>query len=327
MEALCAETVAGTIEIENAFKTTLSVPCVLVHIGTNKLTVSKMTTPARRSDWILCIILKDGLYLGKINTFSIKFLHSCLRYFFDIAYKGTHYHGWQIQINAHSVQGELENALQKMFGRKVETNASGRTDTGVHAEQQIVHLDLEEEFTAKHLFRLNCMLPKDIAVKEYFPVQDHAHARFDATSRAYEYRISKVKNPFLIHGAYFFDRPLDLVKMNEAAVQLLNHNDFESFSKVHTDVKHFLCDIYMAKWKEKNDMIYFEIEGNRFLRGMVRAIVGSLIAVGMGKSSPEEFEKIILSRNRGNAGASAPAHGLYLTRIQYPDSVYLEAIS
>ncbi|HVD98405.1 MAG TPA: tRNA pseudouridine(38-40) synthase TruA [Cytophagaceae bacterium] len=247
-----------------------------------------------------------------------------MRYFLDIAYKGTHYHGWQIQQNAHSVQQELENALQKILGQKIETLASGRTDTGVHAEQQIVHLDLEDEFTEQHVYKLNCVLPNDIAVKDFFPVTNQAHARFDATSRSYEYRITRMKNPFLIDNAYFYDRLLDLAKMNEAAVMLLNYHDFESFSKVHTDVKNFRCDIYLARWKEKNDLLIFEIEANRFLRGMVRAIVGSLIMVGLGKISVQDFEKMIISRSRSQAGPAAPPEGLFLTRIKYPDSVYLE---
>ena len=247
-----------------------------------------------------------------------------MRYFLDIAYKGTNYHGWQIQQNAHSVQQELENALKMLFGKTIATTASGRTDTGVHAEQQIVHFDLEVALTDNHIFKLNCILPKDVNIKDFSPVQKDAHARFDATSRSYEYRISRVKNPFLIDNVYFFDRPLDLIKMNEAATSLLRHKDFEALSKVHTEVKNFLCDIHFAHWKEKGDMIFFEIEANRFLRGMVRTIVGSLLPIGMGKLSVEEFEKILLSKDRRKAGAAAPAEGLFLTRIQYPDRIYLE---
>ncbi len=246
-----------------------------------------------------------------------------MRYFLDIAYKGTNYHGWQIQQNAHSVQEELESALKKIFGKHIETTASGRTDTGVHAEQQIVHLDLDQELTDNHIFKLNCILPKDVAIKDFFPVEKDAHARFDATARAYEYRISRVKNPFLIDNVYFFDRPLDLGKMNEAASILLYHRDFESLSKVHTEVKNFLCDIHFAHWKEKNDMVFFEIEANRFLRGMVRTIVGSLLPIGMGKLSVEEFEEIIFSKDRRMAGPAAPAEGLFLTRVEYPEGIYL----
>ena len=298
-----------------------------VQIGTSKLMVSKIITPVNRSDWILCIILKDGLYLGKINTIQCKLIIliiPLLRYFLDVAYKGTNYHGWQVQQNAHSVQQELESALYKIFGKHIETMASGRTDTGVHAEQQIVHLDLEKNFTDDHIYKLNRILPKDIVIKEFFPVKDNAHARFDAISRGYEYRISKVKNPFLIDTAFFLDRTLDLNKMNEAATLLLSHQDFESFSKVHTEVNHFLCDITLARWKEKGDMILFEIESNRFLRGMVRTIVGSLLPVGLGKLSVEEFDQIILARDRKRAGAAAPAEGLFFVRIKYPDNIYLE---
>ena len=247
-----------------------------------------------------------------------------MRYFLDIAYKGTNYHGWQVQQNAHSVQQELENALKKIFGKSIETTASGRTDAGVHAEQQIVHFDLNGELTDNHIFKLNCVLPKDISIKDFFPVKKDAHARFDATARTYEYRISRVKNPFLIDHVYFFDRDLDLEKMNEAATVLLYHKDFESLSKVHTEVKNFLCEIHFAHWKEKNNMIFFEIEANRFLRGMVRTIVGSLLPVGLGKYSVNEFEEILFSKDRKKAGPSAPPEGLFLTRIQYPDHIYLE---
>jgi len=247
-----------------------------------------------------------------------------LRYFLDIAYKGTNYHGWQIQQNAHSVQQELESALEKLFRVKIETTASGRTDTGVHATQQIVHLDVVEEFTDSHLYKINRILPPDVVVKDYALVKNDAHARFDANMRAYEYRITTVKNPFLLNEAYHFERPLDIDKMNEAASQLLQHQDFESFSKVHTEVNNFLCDIYFAQWKEKNNLLIFDIEANRFLRGMVRAIVGTLISVGLGKMSIEAFNEIILSRNRQNAGASAPPEGLFLTKVLYPDSVYEE---
>jgi tRNA pseudouridine38-40 synthase len=247
-----------------------------------------------------------------------------LRYFLDIAYKGTNYHGWQIQQNAHSVQEEVENALKKILGKSIETTASGRTDTGVHAEQQIIHLDLDSELTDNHIFKLNCLLPKDIAIKDFFPVKKDAHARFDATLRAYEYRICRVKDPFLTDNVYFFDRPLDMVKMNEAADLLLYHKDFESLSKVHTEVKNFLCEIFFAHWKEKNNMVYFEIEANRFLRGMVRTLVGSMLPIGMGKSSVEEFEKSLLAKDRRKAGPAAPAEGLFLTRVEYPESVYLK---
>ncbi len=247
-----------------------------------------------------------------------------MRYFLDIAYKGTHYHGWQVQQNAHSVQQELENALKKIFGKPIETTASGRTDTGVHAAQQIVHLELEIELTDNHIFKLNCVLPKDVAIKDFYPVKADAHARFSAITRGYEYRISRAKNPFFIDNVYFFDRPLDIEKMNEAATLLLNYKDFEALSKVHTEVNNFLCDISFARWKEKGDLLLFEIEANRFLRGMVRTIVGSLLPIGMGKSTVEEFEKILLSKDRRKAGAAAPAEGLFLTKIVYPDSVYLQ---
>jgi tRNA pseudouridine38-40 synthase len=246
-----------------------------------------------------------------------------LKYFLDIAYNGSNYHGWQVQQNAHTVQQELNNALQKLFQRNIETLGSGRTDTGVHAIQQFVQMELDKELSEDHIFKLNCILPNDILIKNFFKVRDDASARFDATSRTYHYKICPVKDPFHRGLAYLFYKELDIEKMNKAAKILFRYKDFQAFSKVNTSVDHFLCDIIKAEWKWKKDLLVFEIEANRFLRGMVRSIVGTLIEVGLGRMSLAEFEKIIQGKNRKNAGRAVPAEGLYLVKIKYPKRIFV----
>jgi tRNA pseudouridine38-40 synthase len=246
-----------------------------------------------------------------------------LRYFLEIAYKGTNYHGWQVQKNAHTVQEELNSCLKTLFQKDIETVASGRTDTGVHAIQQFVHLDLDIELSEYLIFKMNCVLPKDIVVKNFFRVRDNAHARFDAILRAYEYRICRVKDPFLFESTHFFPRPLDVEKMQQAAKVLLKYEDFQSFSKVHTDVDHFLCQMKKAAWHEKGNLLLFEVEANRFLRGMVRTLVGTMLDVGQKKISVEQFEEIILKKDRKAAGAIVPAQGLYFDKIVYPDDIFI----
>jgi tRNA pseudouridine38-40 synthase len=246
-----------------------------------------------------------------------------LKYFLDIAYNGSNYHGWQVQQNAHTVQQELNNALQKLFQQPVETLGSGRTDTGVHASQQIVQMELDIELTDDLIFKLNCILPNDILIRNFFKVRDGASARFDAVSRTYHYKIFPLKDPFHRGLAYLFYKELDMEKMNKAAKILFRYKDFQAFSKVNTSVDHFLCDIRKAEWKKKNGFFIFEIEANRFLRGMVRSIVGTLIEVGLGRMSLAEFEKIIKSKDRKKAGRSVPAEGLYLVKIRYPKKIFL----
>jgi tRNA pseudouridine38-40 synthase len=246
-----------------------------------------------------------------------------LRYFLDIAYNGTNYHGWQVQQNAHTVQGELEAALSKLLRQPLGVIGSGRTDTGVHAEQQLVHLDWEGALDLDQLqFRLNAMMPPDIAVKNIFPVHPKAHARFSATARSYEYRISRRKNPFLQKLCYVNPRPLDVGAMNSAAAMMLDWEDFECFSKVHTEVKHFRCTIQEARWAEEGERLTFYITANRFLRNMVRAIVGTLLEVGQQRMSLSGFREVLESHDRSRAGRSAPAQGLFLTRVEYPEKIY-----
>jgi tRNA pseudouridine38-40 synthase len=247
-----------------------------------------------------------------------------LRYFLEVSYRGTNYHGWQIQNNALSVQQVLEEKLSVLLKSETETIASGRTDTGVHGRQQFVHFDTSGELPPNFLYRLNCILPRDISANSLVPVLPDAHARFDAISREYEYHITTVKNPFLQGLAWEFGKPLDFDLMNKAAEKLLHYDDFECFSKVHTDVATFLCKIEKAEFTKKGTDVIFTIRANRFLRGMVRAIVGTLTDVGLGKLQPDQFESIICSKNRKNAGAQAPPEGLFLTKIAYPPSIFLK---
>jgi len=247
-----------------------------------------------------------------------------LRYFLEIAYKGTAFHGWQVQANAYTVQEEIENALKKLFPEPVEITGSGRTDTGVHALQQFAHLDVDKEITADTLYKLNCMVSKDIVIKNAFRVRDDANARFDAVSRTYEYHICTEKDPFTHGIALFNPKPLTLDLMNQAAEVLLRHTDYQSFSKVHTDTPHFLCNIIYAKWHQQGNRIVFTIEANRFLRGMVRSIVGTLMEVGKEKLTIAGFEQIILSKDRKAAGAAVLPDGLFLTRVKYPEDVFIK---
>lgn len=242
-----------------------------------------------------------------------------MRYFIELAYNGTTFHGWQIQPNAATVQATIEKALSLLLNHAVEMVGSGRTDTGVHAEQQFAHFDYDATIDLEQLsYRLNKILPNSIVIKRIFEVSPEAHARFDATSRKYEYRISRVKNPFRQQLVYPFNRPLDVGLMNEAAKKLLQYQDFQCFSLVNTQVYTFQCQIKEAVWVEQGDLLIFHIRANRFLRGMVRAIVGTLLDVGLGKRSISDFEDVILSKDRRKAGQAAPPEGLFLTEVCYP---------
>ncbi|MEZ0183307.1 tRNA pseudouridine(38-40) synthase TruA [Flavobacterium oncorhynchi] len=241
-----------------------------------------------------------------------------MRYFIQFAYNGTHYHGWQIQPNASSVQETLNKALSVLLNSRIILMGAGRTDTGVHAEEMYAHFDYDSDIDSKILVhKLNSYLPKDIAIFNLIKVHDDAHCRFDATKRTYEYHINTVKNPFLQELSWYFNQKLDVALMNEAAKILLQHTDFQCFSKVHTDVNTFDCTIFEAYWKVENNKLIFTISANRFLRNMVRAIVGTLVNIGLHKITLADLENIIASKNREKAGFSVPAHGLYLTKIYY----------
>jgi tRNA pseudouridine38-40 synthase len=245
------------------------------------------------------------------------------RYFIELKYDGTNYHGWQIQDNANSVQAEVNKALSTLFQTQIIVMGAGRTDAGVHAKQIYAHFDIEETLDITQLvFKLNTLLPTDISCSSAKQVNDEAHARFSAAARTYEYWITSNKNPFLINKAYHYPKNLDIAMMNKAANELKNHIDFSCFSKSNTDTHTNNCKITFAEWKQSDDKLIFTISADRFLRNMVRAIVGTMLEVGIGKISTEDVTAIINSKNRGNAGTSAPAHGLYLTQVNYPKEVY-----
>ncbi|MCD6355307.1 MAG: tRNA pseudouridine(38-40) synthase TruA [Prolixibacteraceae bacterium] len=242
------------------------------------------------------------------------------RYFLQLSYKGTHYHGWQFQPNAISVQEVLEKSLSTILREKISVVGAGRTDTGVHASFFVLHFDAQQENISENfIYKLNSLLPHDIAVQEIKKVRNDFHARFDALSRTYKYYISTSKNPFRTETTFKYTGTLDIEKMNEAAAILFDFEDFTSFSRLHTDVKTNNCKIYRAEWKAENSQLIFTIKADRFLRNMVRAIVGTLLEVGRGKLSVDDFRKIIEKKDRSAAGASAPAHGLFLADIEYPE--------
>ena len=242
------------------------------------------------------------------------------RYFLQLSYNGTNYHGWQVQPNAVSVQEVMEKALSTLLREEINVVGAGRTDTGVHASFFVLHFDVENENSdAENLvYKLNRFLPHDIAVQKIWMVKPDTHARFDAVSRTYHYYISAEKDPFTIDTSYLYTGFLDVGKMNDAARVLFEFHDFTSFSRLHTDVKTNNCKIYKAEWKKEGTKLLFVIKADRFLRNMVRAIVGTLLEVGRRKMSVDDFRKIIEMKDRGAAGASAPAHGLFLTNIEYP---------
>ncbi|MGB5500393.1 MAG: tRNA pseudouridine(38-40) synthase TruA [Maribacter sp.] len=245
-----------------------------------------------------------------------------MRYFIAFSYFGKSYHGWQNQPNAITVQEVLEEALSKLLRASIALVGAGRTDAGVHAKEMFAHFDFENEIDLLDLtFRINAFLPEDVAVKEVVQVHKEAHARFDATERTYEYWITQKKNPFYYDRAHYVKQMLDIDTMNAAAQLLLVHKDFECFSKSNTDVHTYLCDVRKAVWTSENDKLVFTISADRFLRNMVRAIVGTLLDVGNGKSNLDDIQGILKSKDRSQAGASVPAKGLYLTRIVYPKTI------
>jgi tRNA pseudouridine38-40 synthase len=247
-----------------------------------------------------------------------------LRYFIEIAYKGTNFHGWQIQPKAISVQETIQKGLQQLLGKKIDITGAGRTDAGVHAQQIFAHFDLEEKIKDTNFtYRLNAVLPETIVIKKLLSVKPKAHARFDALDRSYEYHIHLAPNPFLLDITWqIHHKKIDVKLMNQAAIILLKHTNFKAFSKSKTDVKNYNCTITQAFWTVKDKQLVFMITANRFLRNMVRAIVGTLLEVGTQKINLEQFEQIILSQNRSEAGVSVPAKGLFLTQVTYPKSIF-----
>jgi len=247
-----------------------------------------------------------------------------LRYFIELSYNGKAYHGWQNQPNAISIQQVVEKALAVMLKEQIAIIAAGRTDAGVHAKQMFAHFDTIHNLNKSNLqYKLNAILPKDIAVHHIFKVKEEAHARFDALSREYLYKISLKKNVFTFEETYYLKLNLNVDKMNEAAKILFQYKDFQCFSKSNTDVKTYHCNIMKAEWIKENNELQFIIKADRFLRNMVRAIVGTMINIGLGKIDIEDLHSIIKSKNRSNAGFSVPAHALFLTKIEYPDDLKL----
>jgi tRNA pseudouridine38-40 synthase len=241
-----------------------------------------------------------------------------MQYVIKLAYEGSQYHGWQIQNNANSVQGEINQALSKILRKNIDTIGCGRTDTGVHASCFYAQFCFDGAVQEGLVHKLNRILPSDIVVYELYTVSENFNVRFDATYRKYEYHIHQKLNPFIVGRSYYRYGALNFDAMNKAAELLLHYTDFECFSKVQTDVHTFNCNITYAKWAEnqQNNWV-FTIQANRFLRNMVRAVVGSLIEVGTGKIDVEGFEAIIKSKKRSEAGQSVPAQALYLVDIGY----------
>lgn len=248
------------------------------------------------------------------------------RYFVYLAYDGTAYHGWQIQPNGVSVQEMLMKALSTVLRREVEIVGAGRTDAGVHARLMVAHFDFDAVPDGVMLAdKLNRLLPPDISVYRIREVTTDAHARFDAVYRTYKYYITLRKDPFARHYAWRIFQPLDFNKMNEAAKTLFDYTDFTSFSKLHTDVKTNNCRIMQAYWEQTGDDEWvFTIQADRFLRNMVRAIVGTLVEVGRGKLSVDGFRRVIEEKNRCSAGTSVPGHALFLVDVGYPDDLFLD---
>ena len=242
------------------------------------------------------------------------------RYRFDLAYNGQGYYGWQRQPNQISVQEEIENAFTKLNSNsEVQVVGCGRTDTGVHAHHYVLHVDLATSLdTSELVFKLNRMLPQDIAFKSGELIDTDFHARFGATQRTYRYFIHQRKDPFKYEQSWYLNQDLDLKRMNAAAADLIGQKDFTSFSKLHTDVKTNICDVRKANWvRVDEESLYFEISADRFLRNMVRAIVGRLVDVGLGKLEVKDIERILLEKDRGRASISAPSEGLFLWEVEY----------
>ena len=248
-----------------------------------------------------------------------------MRYFIYFSFNGKLYHGWQKQKNSITIQEKIEESLSVLLKDKIEVIGAGRTDAGVHAKEMVAHFDVNKNFknSKNFIFKLNQFLSNDISIKSLKSVKNNAHARFDAISRTYEYHISKEKDVFLNEYSYYLNYSLNSIKINEAINIIINNKDFKSFTKSKTDVTNYLCNILDSKWIEDNKKYVFEITANRFLRNMVRSIVGTLIDVGLEKKSINNFKKIIMSKDRSMAGYSVPAKGLFLKRINYPKEIFI----
>ncbi|MFB6305547.1 MAG: tRNA pseudouridine(38-40) synthase TruA [Flavobacteriales bacterium] len=240
------------------------------------------------------------------------------QYFLKISFVGKRYHGWQIQDNAHTVQAEVNSAISGIVGKEIESIGCGRTDTGVHAKEFLLHFFIDEPLTSNFLFQLNGAFPRDIAAHNLYHMHDDAHARYDAVKRTYKYYIHRSKDPFLNGFSCFFPRQLDINSLNKAAEYLKEYRTFTSFSKKSTKEENNECTIYDAKWEEKGHQLIFTISANRFLRNMVRDITGTILEIGTQERESGYIREVIEKKDRKAAGASVPSQGLYLTNVEYP---------
>ncbi|MBX2931778.1 MAG: tRNA pseudouridine(38-40) synthase TruA [Chitinophagaceae bacterium] len=244
------------------------------------------------------------------------------RYFIEVAYLGTNYSGFQVQKNANSIQSEIEKALHTVVKKEVKVTGSSRTDAGVHALQNYFHFDEDEVIDKKKVYNLNAVLPFDITVKSLSIVKPNAHARFDAIAREYKYFISPQKNPFSVGKAWLYPYKINMQKLQKAAAILLEYNNFQSFSKKHTQVNNYLCTLQLSEWYYENDLLVYHVKGNRFLRGMIKGLVSTMLLVGRNKISEQDFIQIIEANNNMQADFTAPSEGLFLCSVQYPDEVF-----
>ncbi len=239
------------------------------------------------------------------------------RYFIELAYKGTLYSGFQVQDNAHTIQGELMRALEVLFRQPFELTGSSRTDAGVHAYQNYFHFDTELDIKPAVIYNLNALLPPDITVKGIYPVAADAHCRFDAVAREYRYFVYTRKDPFMADRGWLYSYPLDFGRLQEAAAEVMGQHDFTSFAKRNTQVKTHLCTISRSAWEVEGDTLVYQVRGNRFLRGMVRGLVATMLKVGRGQISVEEFRGVLEEKDNTKADFSAPPQGLFLVAVVY----------
>ena len=246
-----------------------------------------------------------------------------MRYFLEVAYKGTNYSGFQSQKNANTIQAEIQKALKIILKQQLDLTGSSRTDAGVHAYQNYFHFDIESQLSSQLLYNLNAILPSDIAIKDLLKVDDNSHCRFDALSREYKYHIYQKKDPFLVDKAFYFPYTLDIGTMQKAATVVKEYSDFTSFSKRNTQVKSFVCAIKESKWIIEGGCLIYHVKANRFLRGMVRALTATMLNLGRGKMDLTAFRRIIETKDCTLANFSAPAHGLFLTEVRFPDNYFI----
>jgi tRNA pseudouridine38-40 synthase len=244
------------------------------------------------------------------------------RYFLEVSYKGTGYSGFQVQQNANSIQAEVEKAFEILQKDKVILTGSSRTDAGVHALQNFFHFDFDSEINSHFVYRMNAILPADIAIQKLITVGPEAHCRFGALSREYSYHIYRHKNPFLQDRSFYFPYRLDIELMTQAAELIKSHSDFTSFSKRNTQVKTFVCHIMESKWDQREDCLVFNVKADRFLRGMVRALVATMLKIGRKKMTIDEFKNIIEEKDCTKASFAVPAHGLFLVAVSYPPNYF-----